>query len=170
VSAIDAARTIATERLLLRPITRDDAIVTLGGGTPDGLTYAAGYPNETALDALGRLVNSEGEGPTSFNIIRREQCDVIGGIGYWLPAGWNRPSVGYDIAEPLWCQGYATEALKGLLDHLLTQPGIEAVEADTEESHIASRRVMEKAGMKHIGTRRLEDDGVTLVFYEIRRP
>ena len=54
--------------------------------------------------------------------------------------------MGYDIVEHQRNQGYATEALEGLLGYLLARPGIDAVEAGTLESHVASRRVMEKAG------------------------
>ena len=162
---------IVTERLLLRPKTREEALISLGGGTPAGLTYAEGYPDQNALEALQRFVSGRLTETPAF-IIRRAEGDVIGGIGYWFPSGPRRPSVGYDVAEALRGRGYATEALRGLLVFLLGQPGIEAVEADALVSNIASRRVMEKAGMTHFDTRPGEDEGrpVTLVYYEARRP
>jgi RimJ/RimL family protein N-acetyltransferase len=112
---------------------------------------------------------------TSFDpwfIIRKAEKDVIGEIGSSSPLGQHRPTVGYDIVEPLWGQGYATEALQGLLTYLFTIPGVESVEADTFDDHISSRRVMEKSGMNHFDTRVQDVDGEehTLVFYEIWRP
>jgi RimJ/RimL family protein N-acetyltransferase len=163
---------IATERLLLRPVTRQDALAASRGEAPEGLTYSEGYPDENARQALERAISSPGRESGGFSIIRRAESEIIGGIGYWFPAGPKRPSVGYDVVEHLRNQGYATEALKGLLGYLLARPGIDAVEADTLESHVASRRVMDKAGMTHFDTRQAEVDGqpATLVYYEIRRP
>jgi RimJ/RimL family protein N-acetyltransferase len=163
---------ITTDRLILRPITREDAMAGLRGEAPEGLTYAEGYPDENAREALERAISNRERVSGGFSIIRRAQNEIIGGIGYWFPAGPNRPSVGYDIVEPLWNKGYATEALRGLLGHLLAQPSIDAVEADTLESHVASRRVMEKAGMTHFDTREVEVDGkpAILVYYEAKRP
>lgn len=139
------------------------------------MTYGPGYPSEFAREALDIYVGSRTGDATAFQpfyVIRREEGDVIGGIGYSFPEGPQRPTVGYDIVEPLWGRGYATEALTGLLGYLLALPGIEAVQADTLETHIASRCVMEKAGMTHFDTREGDVDGepATLVYYEVRRP
>jgi RimJ/RimL family protein N-acetyltransferase len=65
-------------------------------------------------------------------------------------------------------QGYATEALRALLDHVLAEPDMRRVVAETMVDHIASRRVMEKAGMTYCGERLDDEYGelVNLVVYE----
>jgi RimJ/RimL family protein N-acetyltransferase len=65
-------------------------------------------------------------------------------------------------------RGYATAALRALLAHLLADPRVRRVVAGTLEDHTASRRVMEKTGMRHHETRVGEVDGrtVRLVVYE----
>ena len=77
--------------------------------------------------------------------------------------------VGYTVVEPSWGQGYATEALRALLGHLLADPAIDRVVAETLEGHAASRRVMEKAGMRLRSRRVGEVDGeqAELVLYEL---
>ena len=82
-----------------------------------------------------------------------------------------RYRIHYEIVEPLWGHGFATEALTALIEYLLSQPDVESVVADTFEDHIASRRVMEKAGMTHYDTRTETVDGkeARLVFYQVRR-
>jgi RimJ/RimL family protein N-acetyltransferase len=67
-------------------------------------------------------------------------------------------------------QGYATEALKALLHYQLDQPDVDLVAADTFPGHIASRRVMEKAGMSYARTIRRVEDGEErdIVVYEIK--
>ena len=54
--------------------------------------------------------------------------------------------IGYGIAEDHQGCGYATEAVSALADWALKQPGVSCVTAETEESNIASQKVLSKAG------------------------
>ncbi len=166
---------IETERLILRRIGREEARQILNQEQPDGLLFTEGYPGEFSLEVMDIFVGDRSAGVVGFDpwfIIRKAERDVIGEIGSRAPVGSFRPTVGYDIVEELWGKGYATEALEGLLTYLFSLPEVESVEADTFAEHIASRRVMEKAGMGLFDSREQEVDGEmhTLVFYEIWRP
>ena len=116
-----------------------------------------------AVDAAG---DDQGFGP--YFMVRKADGAVVGEIG----AGWHRASatapVGYTVVEPSWGRGYATEALRALLAHLLADRRVRRVVAETLGEHAASRRVMEKAGMRYRNTRIGEVDGrtETLVVYE----
>ncbi len=59
--------------------------------------------------------------------------------------------IGYGIAENYQGCGYATEAVSALADWALKQPEISCVTAETEESNIASQKVLEKAGFMPTG-------------------
>jgi aminoglycoside 6'-N-acetyltransferase len=166
--------TIETERLLLRRVRPEEARALLDGKTVPGLTLAEGYPGEFSLEVMDIYVGertADVKGFSPYFIIRRAEGDVIGEIGYSFPDDTAVATTGYDIVEPLWGRGYASEALRGLIGHLFAQDGIEVVDANTFETHVASRRVMEKAGMKHVRTAQDVVDGeeATLVYYEIRR-
>ena len=166
---------IETDRLILRRVTPDEGHLIRESRQPAGLTFAEGYPGEFSLEVMDLFVGDRAAETVNFDpwfIIRKEHKDIIGEIGFSTPLGLHRPTVGYDIVEPLWGNGYASEALEGLLTYLFTLPHVEAVEADTFDHHIASRRVMEKAGMNQFDSRTQEVDGEeqTLVFYEIWRP
>jgi RimJ/RimL family protein N-acetyltransferase len=166
---------IETDRLILRKVNPEEARLILNHEEPEGITFAEGYPGEFSLEVMDLMVGERSGVAVDFTpwfMLRKAEKDVIGEIGWSTPMGWHRPTVGYDVVEPLWGQGYATEAMQGLLTYLFSLPNIEAVEADTFDDHIASRRVMEKAGMVQFDTREQEVDGEhkTLVFYEIWRP
>ena len=59
--------------------------------------------------------------------------------------------IGYGIAETYQCRGYATEAVSALTDWALAQPCVTAVLAETEESNVASQKVLNKAGFMPTG-------------------
>ena len=54
--------------------------------------------------------------------------------------------IGYGIAEDYQGCGYATEAVSALVDWAFKQTGVMGITAETEESNIASQRVLAKAG------------------------
>jgi RimJ/RimL family protein N-acetyltransferase len=74
------------------------------------------------------------------------------------------------VVEPSWGRGYATAALRALLGQLLGDRRVRRVVAEALVEHTASRRVMEKAGMRPCGQRIGEVDGTSaaLVVYEAR--
>ena len=59
--------------------------------------------------------------------------------------------IGYGIEEDYQCCGYATEAISAIVDWALKQPGVTCVVAETEESNIASQKVLNKAGFVPTG-------------------
>ncbi len=65
--------------------------------------------------------------------------------------------IGYGIAENYQNCGYATEAVSALVNWALKQPSVSSVTAETEETNIASQKVLRKAGF--IPTEKTGEDG-----------
>ena len=61
------------------------------------------------------------------------------------------PEIGYWLGAPHWGQGYATEAVRALIDHAFTALALERLEAGARISNPASRRVLEKCGFQWTG-------------------
>ena len=61
--------------------------------------------------------------------------------------------IGYGIIDKYQCNGYATEAIKAVVDWSLNKSNVVCVKAETEESNIASKRVLEKVGFMPTGER-----------------
>lgn len=162
-------------RLVLRPIDRETAGALLAGRRPDGLLVADDYPSQFSLEVMDLLVGPRASavhqflqfGP--FFMVRRSDGAVIGEIGAFLDAEAATAQVGYSIVESCWNQGYATEALQVLVAALALRPDVSRVLAETLVGHRASRRVMEKVGMRQTGQRTGEEAGETveLVVYEL---
>lgn len=82
-------------------------------------------------------------------VIDKQKGQLIGHCGLnFLP---NSPEVEvlYRLDQTYWNQGIATEATKASLRYGFEQVKLEYIVAITAPEHIASRRVMEKAGLKY---------------------
>ena len=66
------------------------------------------------------------------------------------------PELGYRLVSTAWGEGYATEGARAIIDKGFESPDVSQVVAETMAIHRASRRVMEKAGMRHVRTFRAD--------------
>ena len=81
--------------------------------------------------------------------------------------------IGYGIGSRYWGRGYTTEAVKRFLEYLFDERGCRRVYASCFSGNDASRRVMEKCGMRYsrFSEKELSYLGVErdLTYYEIRK-
>ena len=57
--------------------------------------------------------------------------------------------IGYVMGKPYWGQGYATESAQAMLNFAFKTLRLQRVYAECHCENIASKRVLEKAGMRH---------------------
>ena len=159
------ANHIVTRRLLLVQLGVEEAVALVDGRGGSDRPWAPGYPDDGALVAAGFVmtaaVHGRDLGPYgTYEIIRRSDGRVIGAAGFTgQPDETGAVRVGYGLAESARGHGYATEALKALLQWARGQDGLTCVLADTTRTNVASQRVMERAGMHRIG-----EDGELLYY------
>ncbi|MGN6167848.1 MAG: GNAT family N-acetyltransferase [Solirubrobacteraceae bacterium] len=98
----------------------------------------------------------------------RETGNLIGDCGL-QPLEHRGPEVelGYDLHPAVWGRGFATEAARAVMRLAFTCFEIEQVVAVVKPDHLASRRVLEKAGLRSSGSR--EAYGESMVLYEAQR-
>jgi RimJ/RimL family protein N-acetyltransferase len=71
----------------------------------------------------------------------------------------RRPELGYRLRRKFWRRGIASSVVPQLLTWAFTHLEAEAVTAETMAVNVASRRVMEKSGLRHVETiHRVFDD------------
>jgi len=158
---------LETERLLLRRLTEADApLLHELDSDPEVMRYLSGGP------------------PTPFALIRDEilprfigYYDRAPWAGVWAAierssgefAGWLslRPNddlarggdLGYRLRRAAWGRGLATEGARALLNRAFRDLDLPRAYATTYEHNLASRRVLEKLGMRHVRSYRLEEEG-----------
>ena len=75
--------------------------------------------------------------------------------------------VGYDLHPRAWGRGLATEAARAVMGYAFGALGLERVVAVVKPDNLASQRVLEKAGLRPIGTRFAY--GESMLLYEAER-
>jgi RimJ/RimL family protein N-acetyltransferase len=149
---------IQTQRLRLVPLSLGDAAALVNGHRPEAARWADGYPTDGTFVAAGFIVTAEAQGRvlgpwSTYQMVRLSDGVVLGDCGFLGPPdhhGWVH--VGYGVADSAREQGYATEALSGLIAWAKERPEVTRVLADTACTNHASIRVMEGAGMRRAGS------------------
>jgi RimJ/RimL family protein N-acetyltransferase len=151
---------LETERLVLRRFTPDDAhLVVELDADPEVRRYVQLHPtsleeaaNEVLPAWLGYYERYASYG--FWAAIERSSGEFIG--WFHLRPGLtdgrdDEPELGYRLRRASWGRGYATEGSRALIDRAFTDLGARRVWAETMAVNAASRRVMEKAGLRLIG-------------------
>jgi len=76
--------------------------------------------------------------------------ELIGSVGIVLKEDIHRKNaeIGYWIAEPFWGKGYATQAVRLMVEYTFQHYDVTRIYASTFDHNIASQRVLEKNGFR----------------------
>ena len=150
---------LRTGRLVLRRYRPEDAAALYRnlGSDPAMYQYSGWNPYATlemAQETVNRFIESYRDEHTYSWVIDVDDV-IFGTIGAYDYED-DRIEVGFSIIRACWGRGYATEALKAVLEYLTENEGISCVTAWCAAENIGSRRVLEKSGMKLVSA--AEDD------------
>ncbi len=151
---------LRTKRLILRRHRPEDAALLYQefGTDPEMFQYSGWNPYATpgmAQETVQRFIDSYkdehfyGWAMETGGVL----CGTIGAYDFCD----GQIEVGFSVAKPCWGRGYATEALKAVLEYLTENEGIPCVTAWCAAENTGSKKVLEKAGMQFAG---IEKDGL----------
>lgn len=149
---------IETERLLLRkPLLEDATVIFAGWSQDEDVTRYLTWRPHQRIEQSQQFIRgclSAWEHATRFPYIitHKETGEVIGMIDPRIEG--HKVGIGYAAARAHWRKGYVTEATRAIIAWAFQQPSIYRVYATTDVENIASRRVLEKAGMQCEGVLR----------------
>jgi RimJ/RimL family protein N-acetyltransferase len=152
---------LQTDRLLLRRFTPDDVdlLVELDSD-PQVMHYITGGQTtsrqEISDDVLPAFLDHyrRSEGFGFWAALERSTGRFVGWF-HLRPANKDDPDdveLGYRLRRDAWGCGYATEGSRALIAKAFTEYGIRRVHAETMAVHVASRRVMERSGLRYVRT------------------
>src|SRR5262249_5599884 len=159
--------------MVLRPLREEDgAELQRLFGDP-----AVRGPRNMPAERIARLADASlrqwrvnGFGP--WAAIDKATGAWIGQIGLveledWPGAG--KVEGGFELHQAWWGRGLATEGALVAVDYGFEQAALERIISVTAASHLAARRVMEKAGLSYQGTRTWMNPDVPVAWYVIDR-
>lgn len=162
---------IETARLRLRRFTPDDleAFAHIIGD-PEVMKYIGAGETFTVEGAKPHLKNFiekywESHSFGRWALVHKSTGDLIGHCGFRMLEG--TPELVYLLAKQHWRAGLASEAASACLRYAFEELRLEIVVAVTKHENAASRRVLEKIGMKYERDARFNN--IDCVYYSVTR-
>ncbi len=149
---------VRTERLGLRRFTTADAEAFAAyRSMPEVARYQSWDAPVSLTDAL-ELVEDFAQGdpatPGWFQYAIDLDGVLIGDLGVNLHDNLRQAELGFTLSPAYQGNGYATEAVRALLDHLFIEWNLHRVSAECDARNTASARLLERVGFRREGLRR----------------
>ena len=164
---------IETERLLLRRSRPEDAATISAYRSDPNVNRQQGWDRTDLEGVLADIVEMSGRSPgepggwVQFTVEERGGGRIVGDVGLSVADG--EPGVikvGYTIDPAFQGLGYATEAIRALVEYAFETLGAELVRAHASAENAPSIRVAEKVGMRLV--ERFEHREGDEVWYGVR--
>jgi RimJ/RimL family protein N-acetyltransferase len=161
---------ILTKRLRLTPLSADDFDeLAAMYSDPEVMLGSSGAAvprtRVESMEWLTRILTSSsaGVGRQTFRVDERDTGAFLGRCGLRPDAHTLHTELAYAFVRRAWGRGVATEAAEAVLEWGCSA-GVTRVVGCVLAANIASRRVLEKVGMKRVGERPIPEG--TLLLYE----
>ena len=131
---------IETNRLKIYPASKEQ----MG-------TFIAAQPVDVLKEAYKEMLNGALTHPDQWEwyaiwMIELKNGTHIGELCFKGLTPDGIAEIGYGINDEYQRQGYASEAVKAVSEWAFQQPDVTALEAETDDENIVSKRVLEKCG------------------------
>lgn len=142
---------LETERLILRaPRLGDAKAIAALANDRDIAENTARIPHPYKLaDAKDWIAGANRNPDEEQYVITLAGGELIGACGIELRDGM--PAIGYWLGQAYWRKGYATEAVRALVDRAFGDLEHEELHASARVTNPASRHVLEKCGFQWTG-------------------
>jgi RimJ/RimL family protein N-acetyltransferase len=150
---------IATERLVLRRFRDADAATLSAYRSDRGVARYQSWEPPVSLDDARRSIASMAaaspDEPGWFQYAVELAGDRIhiGDVGVHLAGNRMQAEIGFSFATAYQGRGYATEAVRAVLDRLFAVQGLQRVSAECDARNTASARLLERVGFRREGLR-----------------
>jgi len=154
--------TLETERLILRPVTPDDAQAVFDYASNPNVTRFTIFETHRTIDDSRWFVidnvrsrySAQEPDPLAITL-KTEPERMIGALGaHWASQPNGTMEMGYAIGEPYWGLGIVVEAARALMRLVFTEYAVERLQARVIAGNDASERVLAKLGFTREGTLR----------------
>ena len=158
LSELESKIIIKTARLILRPLTLDDAETAYNGWTGDAevARFVSWLPHHSIDETIEWLNEIEWKRDEAGNIlpndnyiwgfVLKETDELFGSGGLIWEEGCRLYQVGYNIMKSHWNHGYTTEAMRSIIQYVAENLGLRRIAGGHAKENLASAKVIEKLG------------------------
>ena len=169
-----AYKSFETKRLLLKPMSKEDAsfllellnspkwIKYIGDRNVYTIKEAATYIKTKMTPQLKKL------GFSNYTVIRKIDNAKVGSCGLYDREGLEGIDLGFAFLPQYEKMGFAFESANKLKDLAFNQFNLKKISAITTKENIDSQRLLEKLGLKYIKTINIQDDDEDLLLFETK--
>ncbi|MEV8510590.1 GNAT family protein [Actinoplanes sp. NPDC051475] len=148
---------LTTERLVLRRFRLEDAGALAAYRSDPSVARYQSWNSPYSLDkaryAVQTMVAADPRQPGWFQyaVELAEEDTLVGDVGVNLADNLRQAEIGYTLAPRWQGHGYATEAVRAVVDHLFRDRGLHKVSAECDARNTASARLLERIGFTREG-------------------
>ena len=95
-----------------------------------------------------------------FVVEEKTTGNFIGSIGHWNPEGWPEPEIAWTLSRKATGKGYATEAVKAMIDHTFNTLKWDTVVSYIDDDNSPSQKVAKRVGAVAEGETKLGDSTI----------
>ena len=145
---------LETERMILRPITMDDADATFAYSIdPVSCEFMPWEVHRSMADTIAYLETIPKDYAAreriNFAMVLKTSGKFIGSCGFHhISSQHHSIWMGYLLIPSQWGNGYMTEAVREMIRFAFEEMGIHRVAATCDAENIRSSKVMERCGMR----------------------
>ncbi|MEV4642209.1 GNAT family protein [Actinoplanes sp. NPDC049548] len=116
-------------------------------------SWTSPYSLDKARYAVQTMVAADPGQPGWFQyaVELADEETLMGDVGVNLADNLRQAEIGYTLAPRWQGQGYATEAVRAVVDHLFRVRGLHKVSAECDARNSASARLLERVGFAREG-------------------
>ncbi len=145
---------VESERLVFREFTLEDLPELIQQRSDPEVNKFLGGTKLQNPEALAKRIRFymscyESHGFGMCAMIWKPTGEMIGSAGLQPLDGTDEIEVGYSMTKEFWGKGIGTEAARAWLDHGFRSHDLERIVAVAHTANAASRKIMEKLGMRY---------------------
>lgn len=161
-----------TERLIIRPMSVDDADLILELYNMPNFIKFIGNRNINSLSDAEKYIKEkflpqfEKSGFGNYLIVLKEEDQKIGGVGIFEREGLDIADIGFSVLERFEGKGYMFEAAQKIKSIGMDDFGLTKISAITTKDNFSSQKLIEKLGLKFRKYVTLPNEDEELMYYE----
>lgn len=145
--------TIETERLIIRPVTVDDAEAIFKWTSDPEVTKYLIYTTYTNVESVREWLSGRDiEDKYSYDLgfVLKSSGELIGMGGLVYKPEEDLWELGYNLRKDHWGKGIVPEAMESIIGEIAKTHTIRAIRGQFAAENTKSKRVMEKLGMHYL--------------------